>query len=422
MESPKLLPFPLFHFILTELIQYHSPLLGCMDGDVGVYMQDESIEQIVVRSGSMNGTGVGDPLEPGRQATIIASVFAYFDGSQDYADFFYTSDAYNVNWTYIGTMQPSYHGYQDLMMEYTIPVGPVQAVRVNYRHQGSVGSCSSGGFDDRDDLVYAVLTRRELEPCLTEETFQIVMEGSCSYDLLHNAVTQKLSELELSCPNSDATSEIVSYLDVENELDARSMVTEMCKYAVLMALTKSGPFVFDRFSGMDHDFNKAFFDGQSSWNDGGLTLKQARNPPIDYDGGASAEWRGNSKAIVDIFERHADRRQMTWPDSYQNFEGCQLNAAMCCWVDYDATLDAEYHNNTEICYVDHERAPSSNHINAGFSLYGDIHGHEEAFCHGFAWESGSLDDIFKGNHLFLSEIYENMHNKGLTNNIPGKVT
>ena len=235
-------------------------------------------------------------------------------------------------------------------------------------------------------------------------------------------MTEKLAERQSSCPNSDPTFEVVSLLAAESEADAIAMVDEMCKEAITTALTKKDPFVFDRFSGMDHDFNKAFFDGQSSWNDGGMTIKQAqKQPPPNNDDGVSAEWRGNSKAIVDIFERHANKRQLAWPNDYENFADCQLNAAMCCWVDFDDMQDSEYHNNTEICYVDNERAPSSNHINAGFSLYGDIHGQEGAFCHGFAWENGSLDDMFKGNNLFLSEIYENMHNKGLRNNVPGKI-
>lgn len=258
------------------------------------------------------------------------------------------------------------------------------------------------------------------EPCLVDKRFEISLQGKCSYDVLHAAVTNKLIEHQLSCPNSDPTYEIISLLYADNETDARSMVGDMCKDVIFRKLTKSGPFEFDRFSGMDHDFNKAFFDGQSSWNDGGLTIKQSMRPPPSFDGEASDEWRGNSKAVVDIYERHSQRRQMTWPDNYKNFENCQLNAAMCCWVDLDATLDSELHKNTEVCYVDNERAPSSNHIDAGFSVYGGFRGAEDAFCHGFAWESGSLDDIFKGNHLFMSEIYQNMHNNGMKNNVPGE--
>ena len=394
---------------------------GCMDGNLGTYDTDESLEGIVVRSGAINGTGAGQSLEVGNVATIVANVHAFGDGSGDWADFYYASD-YNPEWTYIGTLQPSQPGFQDLMMEYTLPFGQIQGVRVNYRFGGDVGSCSTGDYDDRDDIFFTAYWESPPEPCLINEQIELALERSCSYDTLYAAVIEKLAERQSSCPNSDPTFEVVSLLAAESEADAIAMVDEMCKEAITTALTKKDPFIFDRFSGMDHDFNKAFFDGQSSWNDGGMTIKQAqKQPPPDNDDGVSAEWRGNSKAIVDIFQRHANKRQLAWPNDYENFADCQLNAAMCCWVDFDDMQDSEYHNNTEICYVDNERAPSSNHINAGFSLYGDIHGQEGAFCHGFAWENGSLDDMFKGNNLFLSEIYENMHNKGLRNNVPGKI-
>eukprot|EP00956_Cyclotella_meneghiniana_P032326 scaffold88288_cov62-Cyclotella_meneghiniana.AAC.3 len=397
-----------------------NTLDGCPDGDLGTYWADESLEKIVVRAGGINGTGVENRLEAGKVVTIVATVFPYFDGTFNYADFYYSSEG-NEEWTFIDTVWPSGGGLQELVAEYVLPSDTeYHAVRVNFRSAPGVGACTTGSWDDRDDLLFTVVSgREEYEPCLVNERVELLLEGTCSYDVLYEAVADKLLERIESCPSSDPVYEIIALLDAENETDSRVIVDEMCKDAILAALTKKSPFEFDRFSGMDHDFNKAFFDGQSSWNDGGMTKKQANKPPKDDDGEASDEWQGNSKAVSDIYERHADRRQMTWPDAYENFQDCQLNAAMCCWVDYDASLGPEFHNNTEICYVDNERAPSSNHINAGFSLYGDIHGHEEAFCHGFAWESDSLDDYFKGNLLFLSEVYDNMHTAGLSNNVPG---
>ena len=32
----------------------------------------------------------------------------------------------------------------------------LMAVRVNFRYNGSVGSCTTGSYDDHDDLVFAV--------------------------------------------------------------------------------------------------------------------------------------------------------------------------------------------------------------------------------------------------------------------------
>lgn len=397
-----------------------NTLDGCPDGNMGEYWVDESLEKIVVRAGAINGTGVEELLEAGNVATIVATVFPFYDGTFNSADFYYASET-NQEWTFIDSVWLMVGGLQDLVVEYILPPGELQAVRVNFRSSPGSGPCTGGNWDERDDLLFTVVEGPVPEPCLVNERVELLLEGMCSYEALYDAVAEKLLERFESCPRSDPSYEITSLLNAESEMDSRSIVNEMCKDAIILALTESSPFEFDRFTGMDHDFNKAFFDGQSSWNDGGMTKKKANKASKeDDDDEASAEWHGNSKAVVDIFQRHADRRQVTWPDNYRNFEDCQLNAAMCCWVDYDASLGPEYHNNTEICYVDNERAPSSNHINAGFSLYGDIHGREEAFCHGFAWESDSLDDYFKGNLLFISEVYDNMHTAGLSNNVPGK--
>eukprot|EP00804_Cyclotella_cryptica_P029553 CCRYP_020200-RC/>CCRYP_020200-RC protein AED:0.22 eAED:0.22 QI:826/0.4/0.33/0.83/0/0/6/0/697 len=261
------------------------------------------------------------------------------------------------------------------------------------------------------------------DPCLSNDTFQLVLDGRCTYDALRNAIADKLSRLSSPCDFSDPNFELVSLFSPEwNETDARSAVEELCTNAIMEKLGPRGSFDFDLFSGMDHEFNKAFFDGQSAWNDGGAKWngKSVAEPQaLVSNGEASPEFHGRSKTILSVKNRHATTRQMTWPDNYENFAQCDLNAAMCCWVDHDPAQEVHFQKNTDICYVDNTRAPSSNHIDAGVALYGGINGLETAFCHGFAWEEGSLDDVFKGNLLFLSEIYENMHNHGLSNNVPG---
>src|SRR6266853_959940 len=43
-----------------------------------------------------------------------------------------------------------------LSTSYTLPSGNLQAVRANFRYQGSPSSCSTGAYDDHDDLIFAV--------------------------------------------------------------------------------------------------------------------------------------------------------------------------------------------------------------------------------------------------------------------------
>ena len=41
---------------------------------------------------------------------------------------------------------------------YSLPVGSLQAVRAGFRYKGSASLCTSGDYDERDDLVFAVTT------------------------------------------------------------------------------------------------------------------------------------------------------------------------------------------------------------------------------------------------------------------------
>jgi hypothetical protein len=136
-----------------------NTLDSCSDGSLGSYHSDESIDKIIVRSGELDGSGTGVDMAEGGRATIIATVYPYNNGGDDFADFYYASDAFNPIWQFIGTKQPVGGGLQELTMTYDLPSGPNQAVRVNFRWkgaQGTNGACSSGSYDDTDDLAFTV--------------------------------------------------------------------------------------------------------------------------------------------------------------------------------------------------------------------------------------------------------------------------
>jgi hypothetical protein len=128
---------------------------SCQDGQSGTYQVDESVEKVIVRAGSADAPSNGD-MKEGETVTIIATIWAWGTGASDRADFYYTGDASNPEWQYIGTVTPPSGGNHDLVMSYTLPQGTTQAVRVQFRYGGSVDYCSSGGYNDRDDLVFAV--------------------------------------------------------------------------------------------------------------------------------------------------------------------------------------------------------------------------------------------------------------------------
>ena len=273
--------------------------------------------------------------------------------------------------------------------------------------------------------VYAIIGPLPFIPpedfvsCLNKKSLSFVLPETCSYDLFKRAAEAKMST-HRSCRRNDVEMEIMAVLNVGSIHDAKAKFDEMCQEAIWDRMKRVPEFEFDKVTNMDRNFNKAFFDGGSSWIDGGMPIRKAKallqNP--QHDLGASDNFHGNSKRIKNIYENVAKKRPISWPDNLENFDGCAANSAMCCWVDHETTQDVGYKSNTDLCYVDYTRAPSSSFVKTGLGLFGES---EEVFCHGFAWEEGSIDDAFKGNLLFLSEVHENMHNRGHSKNVVGKL-
>ena len=45
---------------------------------------------------------------------------------------------------------------QSISIEYELPKGDIQAIRVNHRYGGHQSSCTGGAYDDVDDLAFIV--------------------------------------------------------------------------------------------------------------------------------------------------------------------------------------------------------------------------------------------------------------------------
>ncbi|MEM9555024.1 MAG: PepSY domain-containing protein [Acidobacteriota bacterium] len=127
-----------------------NTLDGCTDGTSGSYQSDESNERIVVR------TLDGFDFTEGATVEIAATVWAYSTGSSDTLDLYYAANANSPSWVYITSITPPAGGEQTLTAQYTLPAGSLQAVRASFRYQGSAAPCSTGNYDDADDLVFAV--------------------------------------------------------------------------------------------------------------------------------------------------------------------------------------------------------------------------------------------------------------------------
>jgi leucyl aminopeptidase len=77
-------------------------------------------------------------------------------GFTDSLELYYTATADAPAWIPLGTVRTSKPGLQTLSRTYTLPDGPLQAVRARYRHRGAAGPCGPGPYIDHDDLVFAV--------------------------------------------------------------------------------------------------------------------------------------------------------------------------------------------------------------------------------------------------------------------------
>jgi subtilisin family serine protease/PKD repeat protein len=146
---------------------------SCADGNSGTYQGDESLERIRI------STLDGSPLAAGKTVRVDVTVWAWSTGSSDSLDLYYTGNANNPSWTFLATIKPTAGGSQVLSATYTLPAGTLQAVRGNFRYNGSVGSCTTGSYDDRDDLVFPVDNNGQLPP---SASFTSSCSGlSCSF-------------------------------------------------------------------------------------------------------------------------------------------------------------------------------------------------------------------------------------------------
>ena len=122
---------------------------SCADGTSGTFHSDESNDRLVV------ATTDGSALTHGKTVKVTATVWAYSGFSSDSLDLYYAANANSPTWTLIGTIKPTAAGVQTLTTTFTLPTGALQAVRAQFRYLGSASSCSTGSYDDHDDLVFA---------------------------------------------------------------------------------------------------------------------------------------------------------------------------------------------------------------------------------------------------------------------------
>jgi hypothetical protein len=123
----------------------------CADGTSGTYHSDESLDRLKV------STTDGSLLAAGKTVLIEATVWSY--STSDSIDLYFAPDATNPVWTLIVTMPTTVsQQVQVLSTTFVLPSATLPVIRGNFRYVGSPGSCTTGSYDDRDDLVFALST------------------------------------------------------------------------------------------------------------------------------------------------------------------------------------------------------------------------------------------------------------------------
>ncbi len=248
--------------------------------------------------------------------------------------------------------------------------------------------------------------------CLTSYSLDT---RSCSYDALISSLQAELDSV--NCSHDAATELQLTIGDSEEEV--KSSIADACAESYLH---------FGAITGEGDIFDKEYYDGGTYYNEeresideNGITIHRLASHP--------------GERIKNIYKDLSQNRGITFPDNLINFESCELNAAMCCFVQdrqagdnngncntpYDENcVDANPADNVDICYVDMARAPTSSRTTDGFAIF-DGEDEDDSHCHGFAWAEDDTDPSarFRGNNLFYVSMYDHFTQRGYVRNVPG---
>ncbi|NTX03767.1 endopeptidase [Myxococcus sp. CA040A] len=126
---------------------------SCADGVSGVYHTDESIDRVVIKTTDQGAFATG------KQVTVEVTVWCW--GTTDFFDLYYTTNASAPSWTALTTNVACTAGGVARTFTHTFNLGATagtHAIRPQFRFNGTASACTSGSYNDRDDLVFSVGT------------------------------------------------------------------------------------------------------------------------------------------------------------------------------------------------------------------------------------------------------------------------
>merc|ERR1711971_18980 len=263
----------------------------------------------------------------------------------------------------------------------------------------------------------------------------------CNYESLLTSIQQRLDYPDelydvIPCPHAAAEELLLHFPDDATEGSISSLVSDWCK-AAMDAYDTENMIPWSDVTKKGEKFDKEYYDGNGDWNE--EHQSNYPHPPV-IPGQASNVLNRDAERVDDLYETNLQRYPLKWPGdsptSMTNFENCQLQSAMCCWVSdrqandnngncatpYDERcLDADPGDNTDLCAVDMARSTKdSTHVDDGFAIF---RGGEEGpvHCHGLAWGQDEKEPSFRyrANNLFYVSMSDHLHDRGYVRNVQG---
>jgi hypothetical protein len=134
---------------------------ACADGYSSAYHVTESVDALTVEA-------YQGALASGARVKVTVRYWAYAANEADQIDVYHAANALDPSWVFTATLTPVATGENVQSVDLTLPSGPLQVIRANFRfaHHGP-STCServlqpgeptpADDFGDRDDLVFAV--------------------------------------------------------------------------------------------------------------------------------------------------------------------------------------------------------------------------------------------------------------------------
>jgi len=259
------------------------------------------------------------------------------------------------------------------------------------------------------------------------EDFSVSFDGKCTYTKVRDAVYAKRDTSTCS-ESRDAI--MVSLTGASTVAEAANIVNEqLCREAY--TINAEATFDFADITQKGTQFDNEYYAG-------GTYL----NYEIQNDAGEH-ELKTDAARVNRVYKDQAQHKVIDLPSYLTSFDpdqdGCDINAAFCCWVQdrqandnngncntpYESQcIDRDPGDNANFCYTDHSR--SGIDVNGGFSVFGNVLNGKEniegaVHCHGLAWAQDETDTsaVYKGNNLFYVSLYDHMHQRGYVRNAPG---